>query len=76
MLGHKQNSTGPLFWTEESKTAFTIQKDVLYKVTFLVHPVPGANLSLVTDASNTTVGAVLQQEVNGLNNHSVSFFGH
>ncbi|GFY67570.1 transposon Tf2-9 polyprotein [Trichonephila inaurata madagascariensis] len=71
--GHKKNRTKPLFWTEESKTAFTILKDALCKATFLVHPAPDANLSLVTDASDTAFGAVLQQEVNELK-QPLSFF--
>ncbi|GFY46928.1 retrovirus-related Pol polyprotein from transposon 17.6 [Trichonephila inaurata madagascariensis] len=71
--GHKKNGTKPLFWTEESKTAFTILKDDLYKATFLIYPVPDVNLSLVADPSDTEVGAVLQQEMNELK-QPLSFF--
>ncbi|GFX71462.1 uncharacterized mitochondrial protein AtMg00860 [Trichonephila clavipes] len=43
LKGNKKNNTKPLFWTEESKTAFTILKDALCKVTFLLHCVSDAN---------------------------------
>ncbi|GFY67822.1 uncharacterized protein TNIN_341461 [Trichonephila inaurata madagascariensis] len=34
LKGHKKNNTKPLFWTEESKTAFMILKEALYKDIF------------------------------------------
>ena len=41
----------------------------------LTHPVPGAPLSLVTDASDSGVGAVLQQRVNGKDS-PLAFYSH
>lgn len=71
--GHKKNSTKPLLWSDTSNTSFSKIKEALYQVTFLAHPVPDANLSLVTDASDTSVGAVLQQEIKGIK-EPLSFF--
>jgi hypothetical protein len=43
--------------------AFSAAKAALNAAVPLVHPLPGATLSLATDASDTHVGAVLQQQV-------------
>lgn len=40
-------------------------KEALATATLLVHPKPNALTSLMTDASDSTVGGVLQQYVNG-----------
>ena len=49
--------------TVEAREAFDKLKEAISDVALLSHPVPGAPLALVTDASNTAVGAVLQQQV-------------
>jgi hypothetical protein len=41
---------------------FQAAKDALCAASRLAHPDPGAEVNLVTDASNLAVGAVLQQE--------------
>ena len=41
--------------------AFRVAKDALVKATLLSHPVLNAPTSLMTDASNVAVGAILQQ---------------
>jgi putative transposase len=41
--------------------AFSAAKQALNKATLLAHPVAGATLALAVDASNTHVGACLQQ---------------
>jgi RNase H-like domain found in reverse transcriptase len=43
-------------------TAFVAAKSALSTATLLDHPSPVAELMLVTDASGTHVGAVLQQQ--------------
>ena len=47
------------------QSSFTTAKDLLAQVVRLAHPVPGAALSVVTDASATHVGAALQQWSSG-----------
>lgn len=51
----------PLNWTAEAESAFVASKEDLVKATTLAHPKPNATISLVSDASNTAIGAVLQQ---------------
>jgi len=55
-----------LLWTEDMQTAFSQTKRSLADMTLLAHPVPLAQCFLTTDASQVAVGAVLEQEVNGL----------
>jgi hypothetical protein len=50
-------------WTPNMETAFAAAKAALFATVPLAHPLPGAVLVLATDASNTHVGAVLQQQV-------------
>jgi hypothetical protein len=50
-------------WTPDMETAFAAAKAALVTAVPLVHPLPGAVLALATDASDTHVGAVLQQQV-------------
>ncbi len=45
------------------ETAFTAAKKALVAAVSLAHPLPGAVLALAADASDTHVGAVLQQQV-------------
>lgn len=59
----KGNTT--LTWTPEQTTAFENCKSQLGNATLLCHPVHNAPLALVTDASNTAMGAVLQQLIEG-----------
>lgn len=54
-----------LDWDSRSIEAFEQSKSLLAHETLLVHPVPNAELSLATDASNVSVAAVLHQTVNG-----------
>ena len=53
----------PLQWTDNTRTAFTAAKQALATATLLFHPTPEAPTSLMTDASECAVGAVLQQYV-------------
>ncbi len=45
------------------ETAFAAAKAALVAAVPLAHPLPGSVLALATDASDTHVGAVLQQHV-------------
>ena len=52
-----------LTWGPEADKAFQTVKDTLANSTMLAFPTPGAEISLLVDASNFAVGAVLQQKV-------------
>ena len=51
-----------LNWSQELQDAFDRAKSALSSAVSLTHPSPSAEVSLVTDASNTPVGAALQQK--------------
>ena len=55
-----------LLWSPETENCFLKAKQAVEKATVLAHPNHEANLELVTDASDSAVGAVLQQVSNGL----------
>lgn len=59
--GNKKNDKTPLAWNDEQIAAFQKCKAEIANAAVLAHPDPEAELSLVTDASNYGVGAVLQQ---------------
>lgn len=65
LSGPKIKSSTPLIWTEQQLATFRNCKSGLAKSTLLAHPIIDAPLALVTDASNTALGAVLQQLVHG-----------
>jgi hypothetical protein len=51
----------PVQWTDEKKAAFVAAKQLLTDATCLAHPRADAEIQLAVDASNTHIGAVLQQ---------------
>jgi hypothetical protein len=53
----------PIAWMQELHKAFKECKASLSRATLLTHPEPTAQLALVTDASTTAIGAVLQQRL-------------
>ena len=55
----------PLPWADDTISAFDNVKQDMAHATLLVHPVLNAPTSVMTDASDVTVGAVLQQYLNG-----------
>ena len=59
-------NTKEIEWTPDAVTAFHKIKEVLAEATLLNHPKPDTPLSLETDASDTAIGAVLQQYVDGM----------
>ena len=54
-----------LSWSPALDSAFTRAKDLLSSVPVLAHPQPDAPISLSVDASDTHLGAVLQQLLDG-----------
>ena len=52
-------------WTDAATTSFQATKDALAKASLLTYPTPNAPTCLMTDASDTAVGAVLQQNIHG-----------
>nr|VZI19900.1 unnamed protein product [Spirometra erinaceieuropaei] len=56
---------GPLELTDEALTAVERIRNSLADIPLLTHPAPEAQLSLIVDASNVAVGAVLQQHLAG-----------
>jgi hypothetical protein len=60
LRGGPKGST-PLAWSAALKDSFTAARRALSSSAVLVHPARGAEISLVTDASATHVGAAIQQ---------------
>ena len=54
-----------LCWTNEATLAFKASKEALVNSTSLSYSKPEAPTSIMCDASNTAVGAVLQQGIEG-----------
>ena len=52
-----------LVWTLVLEAAFCHAKDLLITVPELIHPQPSAPISLAVDASDSHIGAVLQQRI-------------
>jgi hypothetical protein len=63
LSGPRVKGSHPITWTPEFLKAFEECKASLSRATLLAHPDPSAQLALVTDASTSAVGAVLQKRV-------------
>jgi hypothetical protein len=63
LSGLRVKGSHPITWTPELQKAFEECKASLSRATLLAHPNPSAPLALVTDASTSAIGAVLQQRV-------------
>jgi hypothetical protein len=63
LSGPKVKGSHPITWTPELLKAFEECKVNLSRATLLAHPDPSAPLALVTEASTSAMGAVLQQRV-------------
>ena len=61
----KKGKMTKINWSSQSQTAFDQVKQALCNAICLEFPNPNAQLSLTVDASNTAVGGVLQQLVDG-----------
>ena len=53
-----------LIWTDSAISSFQATKTALANTSLLTYPSPNAPTCLMTDASDTAVGAVLQQHIN------------
>lgn len=62
--GKIKKDKSEIVWSDETKAAFNKCKDILSEATLLSHPLPNAQLALVTDASEFAIGSALQQYVN------------
>jgi len=66
LSGEKRPSKTPIEWTDITKRSFEKSKSLLANATLLAHPIKNAPLSIVCDASNSSMGGVLQQFANGI----------
>ena len=64
MLAGKPKYSSAFPWTDATESAFAAAKSAIASAVMLTHPIPSAPLNLMCDASDTCVGAVLQQFVN------------
>ena len=64
-----------LVWSAAMATAFQRSKDQLVAAVPLAHAAPGATLALATDASDSHIGGVLQQQERG-HWRPLGFFSH
>lgn len=62
----KKNDKTPIVWSPDAETAFSECKLQLENAATLSYPSANATLALMTDASNTCAGAVLQQLDKGM----------
>lgn len=65
IVGNKKKDKTPIAWTPETEMAFEKCKSQLANASMLAYPKENVELSLHVDASDTCVGAVLNQLVNG-----------
>ena len=65
LLKHTKRPSDIPAWIEDSTTAFTSIKYALANASLLFHPTLDTPTSVITDASDVAVGALLQQYVNG-----------
>lgn len=63
--GAKKRDNRPINWTPESEQAFTNCKEDLAAAALLAHPDEQAALAVTTDASETAIGATLEQHREG-----------
>jgi len=61
LVGKGKRDKQPINWTAETEEAFQESKRQLAEATLLAHPLENAKLIIKTDASNTAMGAVLEQ---------------
>lgn len=65
LVGAKKNDKRPIAWTLETEKAFLECKTQLANSSLLAHPLENAPLALQTDASDASMGAVLEQFCDG-----------
>lgn len=65
LLKNNVKGNAPVNWTPTANAAFEACKDSLVQATLLAHPKFDANLAIVCDASDFSIGAALQQWSDG-----------
>lgn len=65
LKGPKIKKKTSIVWTEELEQAFNNCKDSLSRPTSLAHPNSTAVVAITTDGSNTAIGAIIQQRIDG-----------
>ena len=73
LLSASKGSNREIEWSAETTAAFLYSKEALAQATSLSHPQPDAPTCIMTDASDTAIGAVLQQLMAGVW-HPISYF--
>ena len=73
LFSSRKGEDHTLSWTAEADKAFVSIKEALANASLLYHPKPDAPTSIMTDASDKAVGAVLQQCI-GDGWHSIAYF--
>lgn len=63
LVNTRKRDKTPIVWTAEADAAFLECKSGLQEAAILAHPRQDATLALMTDASDTAAGGVLQQRV-------------
>lgn len=71
--GSRKNDKTKIEWSQEQEAAFVELKNSLANAAMLSHPDPSLPISLYVDASNRSIGAVLQQH-KGDNIEPLAFF--
>lgn len=64
----KKKDKRPVTWTSEVEQAFKRNKQAIIEAIILSHPQDSAPLLLTTDASDTAIGASLEQIIDGKHN--------
>ena len=73
LLATSKDSTRDIPWSDKATAAFTTIKETLVNATLLSHPKPDAPTSIMADASDVAIGAVLQQRI-GNDWRPISYF--
>lgn len=69
----KKNDKRPVPWNQETINAFQRNKEELVQAALFAHPAESQPLFLAADASDTTIGAALEQTQNN-NRQPIAFF--
>ena len=64
-IGKNSRSIKKISWSDDMDRAIDQAKEMLAKATLLNHPDPSSPIALTTDASDTAIGAVLEQKIKG-----------
>lgn len=74
-LNELSSKRKPWLWSKECDNAFNTLKNALLKAPILAYPDFSKKFRITVDASIAATGAVLSQEINGMNN-SLEYFLH